>query len=78
MNVIEHLWSIVKPKIALHKPSNLKELEDAIKLEWENLDTSFTNSLVESMLRRVLALQKARGGHTKYYFSCCKTNKIYK
>jgi len=66
MNVIEHLWSIIKPKIAKRHPANLKELDDAIKVEWEQLDPSFTMSLVESMPRRVMALLKAKGGHTKY------------
>lgn len=66
MNVIEHLWSIIKPRIARHRPRNLNELDNAIKLEWEQLDQSFTNSLVESMPRRVSALLQARGGLTKY------------
>lgn len=66
MNVIEQLWSIIKPKISLHNPKNVNELDNAIKIEWEQLDTTFTNSLVESMPKRVLALLKARGGHTKY------------
>ena len=66
MNVIEHLWSIIKQKIAKRKPSNLEQLDEAIKKEWNQFDSKFTNSLVESMPRRILALLKARGGHTKY------------
>ena len=34
---------------------------------WENIEPEVCQKLIESMPRRVEAVIKAKGGHTKYY-----------
>lgn len=63
MNLIEHLWDYLKRKMSERKPSSVKELKTALQEEWDRLPNSF---LVSSMLRRLEAVIKAKGGSIKY------------
>ncbi|KAG0424891.1 Transposable element Tcb2 transposase, partial [Dictyocoela muelleri] len=40
LNPIEHLWAILKKRIAIVKVKNLTELKDVIVKEWNNIDVS--------------------------------------
>jgi hypothetical protein len=68
MNIIEHVWhhldKLVRTRDPL--PSNLNELWLALQEEWTHIEMDYIEKLFESMPRRVEALIKARGGHTKY------------
>jgi len=68
MNIIEHVWdqldALVRARSQL--PRNKEEMWEALQEEWENFSQSSLDKLFESMPRRVGALVKARGGHTKY------------
>ena len=66
LNPIEHLWKILKEKISRHRPKSITELEQATRLEWENISSDVTENLVNSMPSRVIEVIKAKGGHTKY------------
>lgn len=66
LNPIEHLWSVLKKKVSERHPSNLANLKQIIQEEWDKIDASVTQKLVESMPRRCHAVLKVKGGHTKY------------
>lgn len=68
MNPIEHVWGYLKNKLSLikNKPSTVGELKTNIKEIWGNIPVEYIRELYNSMPRRVEALLKAKGGHTKY------------
>ncbi len=68
INPIENGWRKVKVNICHReeKAKNLEHLFEIAQEEWNNLPLSFFQGLIESMPRRVQAVLKARGGHTRY------------
>lgn len=67
LNPIEHLWSFMKQRVSLHRPSSLGELRTAILRVWETeIPTDMCENLVSSMPRRLAKVISARGGVTKY------------
>src|SRR5580700_3442428 len=68
MNPIEHLWQHLKtkPKEYPNPPNGILELWERVEKEWNSIDPSVVQNLIESMPRRVAALVKAKGGYTKY------------
>ena len=68
MNIIEHVWDQLDALIRARNPlpCNKEEMWAALQEEWENFPQEKLDALYESMPRRVAALVKARGGHTKY------------
>ena len=68
MNPIEHLWRYVKIKLALNlsQPKNADDMWTKFEQVWNAIPTNFCEKLIDSMPKRVKALIKARGGHTKY------------
>ncbi len=68
INPIEHLW--VDLKKALKKyPTPAKgvhELWERVVEEWNGIELKMCQNLIESMPRRIQAVIKAKGGHTKY------------
>ncbi len=47
-------------------PSGMLELWERVQVEWEKIEPEVCQNLIESMPRRVAAVVKAKGGHTKY------------
>lgn len=68
LNPIEHLWSHFKNKLGEFEtpPASIHELWTRMEAEWEKITPSVCQNLIESMPRRVTAVIKAKGGHTKY------------
>lgn len=68
LNPIEHLWSHLKRKLAEYEnpPRGIGELWERVEKEWEAIDKSVCQNLINSMPRRVEAVLKAKGGYTKY------------
>ncbi len=68
MNPIEHVWNFLDRKVRSRPllPRNAEELWLALEEEWYKLDIKFIQKLISSMPRRVAALQRARGGYTRY------------
>jgi hypothetical protein len=68
MNIIEHVWDQLDALVRACDPlpRNKEELWVALQEEWANFPQVALDKLFESMPRRVAALLKARGGHTKY------------
>jgi hypothetical protein len=68
MSIIENVWDYLDQRVQTRSPlpRNLAELWDALVEEWGNIEPDYIKRLYESMLQRVEALLKAKGGHTKY------------
>ena len=68
LNPIEHLWEHLK-RVLRKNPVPAKgahELWERVVEEWNNIPPETCQNLIESMPRRVEAVIKAKGGHTKY------------
>lgn len=68
LNPIEHLWAHLKKKLAAYPtpPKGINELWERTQLEWEAIDQTVVQNLIESMPRRVEEVFKANGGYTNY------------
>ena len=68
LNPIEHLWSHLKRQLNAYEtpPAGMHELWNRVQEEWDKIPKETCVSLIESMPRRVRAVIKAKGGHTKY------------
>jgi transposase len=68
INPIEHLWVHIKTKLGdwEEPPRGMQELWERVQKLWDEIPASVCQNLIESIPRRVEALYKAKGGHTKY------------
>lgn len=68
INVIEHLWGHIKRELAKYPraPSGVWELWERVVEVWNNIPPEVCQNLIESIPRRLEAVIKAKGGHTKY------------
>lgn len=66
MNVQENLHKIWKDRVDALRPVSKQDLRSKITRVFNEMSEEDTLPLVESMERRVHALEKAKGGHTKY------------
>ena len=68
LNPIEHLWELLKRKLKMYEepPKGLYELWERVEVEWNKITPEECQNLIESLPRRLEAVYKAKGGHTKY------------
>ena len=68
LNPIEHLWEHLKHCLKKYPspPKGVHELWDRVAEEWNKIPPEVCQTLIESMPRRMEAVMKAKGGHTKY------------
>lgn len=66
LNPIEHLWGILKRKIAAHKSKKKEDLWQKVQDAWYSIDPLICSNLVNSMCRRCAAVLKNDGATTKY------------
>ena len=68
LNPIEHLWWHLKQRLDNyeHPPSSLHKLWKCCEKEWNAIDKSVCQNLIESMPSRVAAVLKENGGYTRY------------
>ena len=68
LNPIEHLWSILKKRLnAYDTPAKgMRELWERAVKEWDDMRKEECQKLIKSMPRRLEAVIKTKGGHTKY------------
>ena len=68
MSIIEHVWDQLDAMICAHDPlpRNKEEFWVTLQEEWYRFPQASLDKLYVSIPRRVGALLKARGGHTKY------------
>jgi hypothetical protein len=69
LNAIEHLWCLLKRKLKSYpeEPKGIEKLWERVQEQWDNIDNSECQKLIECMPRRVEAVMRARGGYTKYW-----------
>ena len=68
LNPIEHLWNHLKKQLQKYSspPKGVWELWERVEMEWPKIEPQECQKLIESMPRRLDAVIKAKGGHTKY------------
>jgi DDE superfamily endonuclease len=68
LNPIAHLWVHLKNRMDEHPspPKRVHESWERVAEEWNKTTPETCQNLIESMPRRVQAVIKAKGGHTKY------------
>lgn len=68
LNPIEMLWFQVKSKLKQYPtlPTSSQELWERFIKEWRDIPTERCQALIRSMPKRIEAVIKAKGGHTKY------------
>ena len=67
MNPIEHIWDYLGRKVrARRNVHNLRDLENALIQEWNNIPNVVIRRYVRSMRGRLAACINSRGGHTRY------------
>ena len=67
MNLIEHIWDYLCRKVrARGNVHNLRDLENALIQEWNDIPNVVIRRYVRSMRGRLAACINSRGGHTGY------------
>ena len=66
MNPMEHVWALLKIKVADRRPTSAEELTRAIKEEWKDLPQELASNLMNGMSRRINSLIEANGDYTMY------------
>lgn len=66
INPIENLWDHLDRKVREREIRNKTELAIALQEEWEKIPPQVTQNLVDSIPRRLEAIIKNKGSHTKY------------
>lgn len=68
LNPIEHLWDLLKRKLASYPttPQGIHELWLRVEETWNDISEKECKVLYESMPRRIATVLKAKGRHTKY------------
>lgn len=68
LNIIEHVWSLVKRKLGYFStdPKNLDELWLRTKTVWEGIKEEEIVRIFNSLPRRIDGVINVKGGHTKY------------
>ena len=67
MNQIEHIWDYLDIKVrARGNTHNLRDLENALIQEWNNIPNVVIGRYIRSMRGHLAACINSRGGHTRY------------
>jgi transposase len=66
LNPIEHLWPHVTRQLSDRYYNTKDDLWNALEIAFKAVDRQIILNLYGSMVRRLVAVQTARGGHTKY------------
>ena len=66
MNPTENLLALLKVKVSMRKPSNLKELIKAIKTEWNMLPSELVKNLISSMESSIESVIESNDDDTTY------------
>jgi transposase len=68
LNPIEHLWSHLKKELLFYAepPESMEELWERVQDVWTKIPIVYIQKLYESMPRRMEAVVRSCGGHTKY------------
>ena len=69
LSPIEHLWDQLDRQVRQRQPptATRAQLTTAFVEEWNNIPVKRINALMNSMTRRIRAMTRANGGHTRYW-----------
>jgi hypothetical protein len=66
LNPMENLWAYLQQRVYAREPRTLAGLQRIIQEEWDATPIELVRRLVDSMPRRLAAVQYKDGGHTSY------------
>ena len=66
LNPIENVWFLMKNEVEKKRPKNLTDLENIIRVVWNDLDIEMLKSKIRSMGNRVKKCIEANGETIKY------------
>ena len=66
LNLVEHCWAWLAKQVSGQSFGTTDDLWAALEREWARLPPTFIPALYGSMVRRLTAVQVAKGGATKY------------
>jgi hypothetical protein len=66
LNLIENLWEELERRVKKRQPKNLRELELHLIQEWNNMELSVLEKLVDSVPSRLYQCVKMKDYSTKY------------
>jgi transposase len=68
LNPIENIWDLIDRRIRkrVKRPTNLEELWELIKREWNSITPEEIRSCYLSMVKRIKDLKNSKGSYTKY------------
>ena len=66
LNIVEHCWAWLSRQLIGRSFKRVDDLWDAIVHAWDNRPASLIRNLYGSMIRRLTAVQVAKGGNTRY------------
>ena len=66
LNIIEAVWDYLDRERNKKQPKSTEELWQVLEEAWDNLPQDYLRKLQESLPKRVAAVIKSKGGHTKY------------
>ena len=67
LNPIEHLLGVLKRKVEERTVSNIHQLCDVVKDEWNRIPVATCEALVNATPKRVKAVLENNGGHTNIH-----------
>lgn len=67
LNPIENCWNLMKQKVSKLNPTSVEDLRaKCLKVWTQEITTEYCQDLIRSMPRRIAAVLKAKGHHSKY------------
>lgn len=67
LNVIENCWAVMKAKVAAHRPTSERDLQNVLKTVWTTeISPEYCKKLVHSMPQRIKAVLENKGYPIKY------------
>lgn len=66
LNPIENLWTTLKRRVRARRPTNLNDLYQYSREEWEKIPAEYCAKLVEHYPKRLTAVTQVNGYGTKY------------
>ena len=66
LNPIENLWDELERRVKKHQPKNFEEVELQLTQEWNNIELSVLEKLVDSVPTWLYGCVKMKGYSTKY------------
>ena len=68
LSPIEQIWDLLERRVRQRpaQPQTLRQLEQALRHEWQNIPVNMIRRYLRSVNRRCRAVINAAGGHTRY------------